>query len=804
MPTPRLQRIKETYVPKYFSGDGFIKPIHLSVLRNRYYTESWKETEGEPISIRRAKAFVHWLDHMPIFIRPDELIVGFYADDPHVLDWGLEVYEPGIFAEYIKAGYAKKDEIDEWDDLIKYWEKRNLNTVFKSLITEEEDNLSKVSFRVMEVRPTQYTSRTQPDHDLYMEVGVRGIIKRLNDRLQELEAERSTSRGGREAIDTALKLNDVKAMIVAAEGFLRWTNRYSLLAIKMAGEEQDPSRKEELKRISEICAHVPGNPARTFWEALQSHWFSFLAYNIIELLCHGTSLRLDQIFWPFYRKDVLVEHRLERGKALELMENLLLHVDELGRPLSLHRRKALQGSNYLATYTIGGVHPKTGEDACNELTILILDAIDDLKLNHPDFKFRWHQKVDPKVWRRVVEVVRSGLGHPSIKNDPIVIAGLMNHYGFTLEEARSWAVVGCISPAPTIHWGRYRRDAWSIRVAKILELTLFNGLDPIPYEDGKLKEIGPKTGDVTQFTTFDQLFEAFRMQIASALQKSAHIKVMADYANSTVLKRPFASCLFHRSLDSSRDIMDCPEKGMPWVNDPGKIDAIDSLIGLKKLVFEEKRYGMAEVLDALRKNWEDHEEMRRAFVNAPKFGNDDDFADEVAVQVFDMIADEMSKVRDITGASPMPSGLVVTNMFLLAPYTGALPNGRKLGDPLADGGINPCPGYERKGPMSAVLSAAKIDSLRQKANIFNQKFSPSSVEGENGLRKLQNYIETAMHLGLDMIQFNVVDAATLRAAQSNPGKYPDLVVRVSGYNARFVELDRFVQESIISRAEHGL
>ncbi len=215
-------------------------------------------------------------------------------------------------------------------------------------------------------------------------------------------------------------------------------------------------------------------------------------------------------------------------------------------------------------------------------------------------------------------------------------------------------------------------------------------------------------------------------------------------------------------------------------------------------------YTMEEVLKALRADWEGYEEMRQEFINAPKYGNDDDYADEIAKWTYSMIAEEATKVKDVNGASPMPSGLVVSRMFQLAPHTGALPNGRKLGDPLADGGISPHAGYDRSGPMAAILSASKIDSRRQKANIFNQKLTPASVAGEDGLRKFQNYIETAMHLGLDMIQFNIVDAATLRAAQEHPEEYANLVVRISGYNARFVELNKFVQDSVIERTEHAL
>jgi len=799
MATARIKEIEEYHVPKYFSGDRFIKPLYLSILRTRIYTEVWKETEGEPIGIRRAKAFKRYLEQVPIFIRPHALLVGFYSEAPDAFQYCVEAADPKIIEEYIKAGYVREEDVDEWREYQEYWSKRNLNAVISNFLTEEEERVSSANQHYMECRPTRHTSRTMPDNDLVLEVGLNKRLETVRQKLDRLYKEKEECTDGPKGIETCLKINDLRAMLIAGEAFLHWLDRYSELAEKMAEDEKEPQRKEELVQISEICSWVPANPPRNFWEAIQSHWITMMGYHMIEHACHGTAYRLDQIFWPFYEKEVLIDKTLPREKALELMENYLLLVDELGQPLGTEFRRLNQGVNFLATFTIGGVKPDDGSDACNELTILILDAMDDLRLSHPDSKFKWHPKVNPKVWRRVVEVVRSGLGQPSIKNDNVTIAGLMNHYGFTLEEARSWAVIGCTSPGVTLHWGTVRRDAISLNVAKFLELALEDGWDNVFK-----KQVGPKTGDAAGFTSFEEVFEAYRKQIAWAIRKAQHVKNVGEYCNKTLLKRPFASLFFHRALDAERDIMDAPNKGQAWCNVPGRVDVVDSLISLKKLVFEDKKYTMEEVLKALRADWEGYEEMRRDFINAPKFGNDDDFADEVAKQTYAMMADEFNKVTDLDGASPMPFGIVVTWMFLLAPFVGALPNGRKLGDPLGDGGISPHGGYDRNGPMAAILSASKIDALKQKANIFNQKLTPSSVEGEAGLRKFQNYIETAMNLGLEMIQFNVVDSAMLREAQKHPEQYQNLVIRVSGYNAHFVDLAKFVQDAVIERTEHAL
>lgn len=797
--TERVLALKENRVPKHFSREGYVKPVYLSILRSRIITKVWNETEGEPMSIRKAKFMSEYLDAVPIFIRPHELIVGFYAEDPHALPSCIEATDPGLIRRLIADGTVKQEDVEEWNEILDYWHKHGLHNMLSRRLTKEELKIAQAEHTYMEVLPTEYTSRAQPEYESVLEHGLNGILSMLHDKLEELHREREECTGGKEAVEITDKINDVTAMIISTEAVIRWANRYSELAIKMSEEEADPTRKRELQEIAEICKWVPANPPRTFWEAVQSHWFLFLACHIIEHLSHGTSLRLDQLFWPWYRNDVITKGTITRQFALEIMEDFLLKIDELGRPLPLVWRKSLQGNNFLATYTIGGTNPVDGSDACNELTLLILDALDDLRINHPDFKFRWHPKVDPRVFRRVLEVIRNGLGQPSIKNEAIAIDTLIHHYGFSLEEARSWAVVGCISPAPTINWGRCRRDAWTIFPAKILELTLFNGINPTTGE-----EIGLKTGDASTFQTFEELFDAFRRQFAWAMRTSARIKSIAEDCNAKLCKRPFLSALFRRSREACRDIMDTPEKGMPWVNDPGIVDTCDSLISLKKLVFDDKKYTMQQVLEALRNNWVGYEEMRQEFINAPKFGNNDDYADSAAKATYDMVAEEMAKVKDINGASPMPSGLIITWMFSTADKLGALPNGRRRGDPLADAGISPHAGYDRNGPMAAILSAAKIDHRKQKANIFNQKLTPACLEGEAGIKKFRDYVVTALNLGLDMIQFNVVDAETLRAAQVHPEQYRDLVVRVSGYNARFVELDKFVQDAIIERTQHSL
>jgi Pyruvate-formate lyase len=798
MPSPRVKRFMEEHVTKVFCKDGYVNDVYLSILRSRVMTEVWKETEGEWNTLRKAKAIAKYLDTMPLFIRPDDTIVGFYAEDPHALPISIEASSTLLLRSMIMSDMVKPEEKEEFMGYADYWEKRNMNYQIRALLTTEEIEYGRSDRGYGEFAGDDYTSRAQAEYELVLENGIEGILNRLKKKYAEVMEARETETSGPKNIELNKQRLDIEAMIMSAEAIIRFANRYSELAKDMAEKEKDSARKKELLEISERCSYVPRYPARNFKDAVQSYWLCFQVVHMIEYLSHGTSQRLDQTFVKWYNKSVLKEKSLSRDEALEVMEELLLKLDEMGRPLPELQRKILQGTNFMATYTIGGQNID-GTDACNETTLLILDALADMRISHPDFKFRWHPDVDEKIYSRALEVLSLGIGQPSIKNDNVVIKGLMEHFGYTLEEARSWAVVGCISPAPTLNWGRARRDAWSVAPAKLLELTFFNGIDPLTGFD-----FGLHTGNPTNFKTFDEFFDAYTKQFALVMRRTARVKSISTEVENSICKRPCLSLFFERSLEEGRDIMDATDRSMPWVNVPGIVDSVDSLVGLKYLVYDNKKYTMDQVCTALKANWEGYEEMRQDFVNAPKYGNNDDYADEIAIKLYTMVADEMSKVTDAHGQSPMSSGLIVTFMFALAPRTGALTNGRKKGDSLADGGISPAAGMDKKGPMNAVLSAAKIDATKQKANIFNQKLTPNCIQGSAGHKKFQDYVTSIMDLGLDMVQFNFINKDTLLAAKAHPEKHKDLVVRISGYNAKFVELDEFVQDAVISRTQHAI
>lgn len=494
-----------------------------------------------------------------------------------------------MLSSMIESGLVKPDEKKEFSEYIKYWQKRGVGYQVSALLTPEEREYGKVERAYGEFIGANYTSRAQAEYDLVLENGLEGILDRLNRKYNRVIAAREVETSGPRNILLNKQRLDIQAMMMSAKAIIHFANRYSELARDMAEREDDPIRHEELLEIAERCHYVPAHPARGFKDAIQSYWLCFQVVHMIEYLSHGTSQRLDQTFIKWYRKSVVEEKSLSREDALATMEELLIKIDEMGRPLPTLYRRTLQGTNFMATFTIGGQNID-GTDACNETTSLILDSLADLRISHPDFKFRWHPNVNKEVFSRVLEVISLGIGQPSIKNDDVVIKGLMEHYGYTLEEARSWAVVGCVSPAPTLHWGRARRDAWSVNTTKVLELTFFNGVDPLTGYD-----FGLHTGEAKDFRTIDDFFKAFTSQFSLLMRRTARVKAISMEVENAICKRPCLSLFFERSLESGRDIMDTFDKSMPWVNDPGIVDTVDSLVGLKYLVYDKKKYSMSDV-----------------------------------------------------------------------------------------------------------------------------------------------------------------------------------------------------------------
>ncbi|ATW25406.1 glycyl radical protein [Candidatus Formimonas warabiya] len=794
----RTKKLRESYISKSFLSDKFKENVTVDVEKARYYTESWKETEGLPTVLRRARALENILEKCTVLIKEHELLVGYPGNDPAAIMYSPERPRE-IIIELDQHGHVPKEVRDEAIEIADYWKGKTPQDMMSRYFTKEEMDILNTKM-VIWALGADYTQRAMPDHDYIFAHGLNGIIAKVEAELKKVNEEMVQVENLVRVPELAQKKDFFEAVAITMKAVIRWANRYANLASYLASIETDANRKLELERIAEVCAHVPAHPPRTFQEAVQAHWFIWMLTHFYDHECHGASERIDQIIWPAYRQDVIEEKNITREEAQELIECLWIKITECGRLLPSSTRQSHQGTNMVNAYTVGGQNAD-GSDACNELTLTILDATISIRLNQPSLAFRYHQNVSQEAVKKALEVVKTGSGFPSFKNDDTAIAHLMD-MGYTLEEARNWALIGCMSPGVCGDWGRTRRNAWHITPTKCLEAALNNGYD-LMFS----KKVGPETGTAGQFRTYEEFREAFNEQVRYALNLGMRMHNISLWLQGEYFPRPLLSGLFERALKQGHDLMSTGDKSVPWINLlGGAVDTVDSLAAIKKLVFEEKLISLPELVKVLKNNWAGQEELRQKFINdVPKWGNDDDYVDLIGVNdLYNFMADEMNKLKDIWGTSPKPLSQAVSGVWSQGKKTAALPCGRMAGEPLADGGVSPYSGCDKKGPTAVLKSVSKIDHKRQKASLLNQRLSPESLEGEKGVEHFLAYMKSWYDLGIDHVQFNVTDSKTLRAAQREPHKYSDVMVRVAGYSAFFVELDQGCQDSIIARSVHSI
>ncbi|MDY6844071.1 MAG: pyruvate formate lyase family protein, partial [Thermodesulfobacteriota bacterium] len=636
-----------------------------------------------------------------------------------------------------------------------------------------------------------------PQLDWMFGIGFNGMIKSIDERIAEANEKlhKSITDGG-EQVTYIPKLETWTAMKICLEATIRYAKRYSVLA-KIVAEhfEPDPIRKQELLRISETCEKVPENPPEHLWEAIQFEHFVQIAYRL-EWHNIAWSSRYDYHLWPYYKKDVIDEKNITREDAIEYCADWLLRGFEHGKCLSRGGREALQGTPGPYVWTLGGVD-EDGSDACNDLTDCFLEAAVLTRVCDPTLAFRYHPKVRTQTLRKVFECIRHGLGYPSIRNDTVLIPNIIQWFGHPIREARRWVHQACMAPAPDTKWGappiRYPHAA---NVGSLpLQWALHNGFDPVIN-----MQVGIRTGDPTKFETFEEFYNAYFEQVKDHYLISTRGENICRYVQATEYPRPMASALFERCIETGENCDLCKERSSPWFTIFAGGDVGDALAAVKKLVFDEKKYTMTQLMEALKANWEGYEDMRLEFVRAPKWGNDDDYVDDIWVKIMNDYGDLARSVKDYCG-QPWPALPESVAIHLTASTrVAALPNGRRLGDPMYDGGCSPGPGLDKKGPTAVLRSVAKMDHVgSMRGNLLNQRLSPTQLAGEKGFELWRNYIMTWHDLGLNHVQFNMVDNETLRAAQKEPEKYTELMVRIAGYSAHFVEMNRKTQDSIIAR-----
>jgi len=591
------------------------------------------------------------------------------------------------------------------------------------------------------------------------------------------------------------KQEQLKAMAICADAIIRFAERHAEKARELAAQERDPRRKQELERIAEVCSWVPAHAPRDFWEALQYYWFVHLGVttelNPWDSFCPG---HLDQHLYLFYKRG-LEEGTLTREGAEELLQCFWIKFNNQPAPPKVGVTAAESGTyTDFAQINLGGLTPD-GSDAVNELTYLILDVIEEMRLLQPSSSIQVSKKNPDRFIKRAARIIRTGFGQPSVFNADLVVQELIRQ-GKSIADARQGGTSGCVET------GAFGKENYNLtgyfNLPKVLEITLHNGVDP---RTGR--RLGLETGDPTQFETFEELFAAFERQLNYFVDIKIRGNAVIERLYARYMPAPFLSLLIDDCIARGRDYHDGGARyNTSYIQGVGLGTITDALTAIKYHVFDQKTLTMEELLAVLRDDFQGHERVRQMLLNrTPKYGNDDDYADSVMVRVFNAYFDAIDGRPNTRGGTYHINLLPTTCHVYFGSVTGATPDGRKAWTPLSEG-ISPVQGADRRGPTAVLRSVAKMDHVRTGGTLLNQKFTPQLLKDEAGLDGLVRLIRTYFKLDGHHVQFNVVDAATLRAAQEHPEQYRDLIVRVAGYSDYFCDLSKALQDEIIARTEH--
>jgi pyruvate formate-lyase/glycerol dehydratase family glycyl radical enzyme len=769
----------------------------ISLERAKLLTASWKETEGLPIPIRRARAFEKIATEIPIFIDDDQLLAGNYGSRPMAAEWRCEVTVEWVlkrFESEIGVMKIKEEDIPVMKEIAEYWKDKAIDSCFFRYIGPEEEqryrNLDYLGSLVRHLYQESLHGQgwCVPDYPKVIRKGLLGILAEVEEEIKTTSFVDEASRDKRIFLE---------ALTIVIKAAIQYAKRHALLGRKLAITATG-KRRSELKKMEEICEWVPANPARTFWEALQTLWFCHL-FIFLDTKESGVSPgRVDQYLYPYYKKDV-EEGRTTRDEAIELLELLRCHYSSFRAMMeSSLQEKGIGEANWF-NCILGGQTPD-GKDATNEMSYLWIEAAMRTRSPHPTLSIRVHENTNSDLAMKAAGLSALGLGYPAWFGDRTTIPFLVNQ-GVPLEEARDYAIAGCtiscvpgkMSPA-RVFFGN---------IAKMFEFALYNGIDP--RTGGQL---GPQTGKFEDFMSYDEFYEAYRKQVRHALQEAVADHNKARLFHPTILPELITSLFFDdcikRGLPSNGG--GCRyQQGMWYLLPSGPIDVADSLAAIKKCVYEDGQVTKKQLMDALAANFEgeEYQKVRQILLAAPKYGNDDDYVDFIARDVYAMLDEELAKLSGPYGTKYVDAPHSVSSHGNMGKKVGALPSGRLAWISLADGNMSPSQGMDKKGPTAVIRSAGKIDQIPMQGSLLNMKFLPSAFRTREDLKKLVALIKTYLvTLGGKHIQFNVVDKATLLDAQANPKKYLSLVVRVAGYSALWIELNRVVQDEIIARTEH--
>ncbi len=767
----------------------------ISPERAQLLTEFYKSGSPEKYSVpvTRALALQYILENKKITIAEGELIVGERGPVakatptyPELCIHSLQDLK--ILNDREKISFSSDPETREQFEkvIIPYWTGKSVREkIFSEVDQEWKDAYQAGIF-------TEFMEQRAPGHTVLDDKIYR---KGFLDFISEIDAETAKLDflNDLEAFD---KREQLRAMKISAEALIRFAERYAGEAERLAGKEKNSTRKKELQIIADICRHVPAHKPRHFWDALQYYWFVHL--GVITELNTWDSFnpgRLDQHLFPFYQAG-MADGSLSKEKVLELLQAFWIKFNNQPAPPKVG--VTAQESN---TYTdfclinVGGVKPD-GSDAVNDLSYVILDVIEEMRLLQPSSMVQISKKNPDRFIKRALKIVKTGFGQPSIFNTDAIIQELIRQ-GKTMSDARSGGTSGCVES------GAFGKESYILtgyfNLPKILEITLNNGIDS---RSGK--KIGLETGDSDNFPTFEDLFEAYRKQLEYFIDIKIRGNRIIERIYAKYMPAPFMSLLIDDCIKQGKDYNSGGARyNTSYIQGVGLGTLTDSLAALKYHVFDHKNVSMAAFRTILKNNFADAVDFHTTLLNnTPKYGNDTDYADELLKKIFEAFFHAVDGRRNTKGGHYRINLLPTTSHVYFGSVIGATPDGRKAREPLSEG-ISPVQGADRNGPTAVLKSAAKIDHLRTGGTLLNQKFTPQLLAEEEGLQKLVYLIRSYFKMDGHHIQFNVVTADTLRKAQKNPEKYQDLIVRVAGYSDYFVDLTAELQNEIIGRTEQG-
>ena len=784
--TPRIKKLRE---------ESLNAINRISAERALLITDFYKNhiAFGETVPVQRAKAFNHIMAHKEICINPGELIAGERGPAPKATPTYPEITVHSINdLDILNAREKVWFRVDEdtrnayRDNIIPFWKGRSNRDRIMNAMPEEWHNAYDAGIF------TEFMEQRAPGHTV---AGDKIYKKGMLDILKDIEMA-SVKLDFLNDPKAFAKSEEMKAMRITAETIIMYALRHAAKLENLAESDTNPDRRYELLKMAQICRNVPANAPKTFHEALQYYWFVHL--GVVTELNPWDSFnpgRLDQHLYPFYQREIEAG-TLTRESAIEILQSFWIKFNNHPAPPKVGIT-ALESNTYtdFALINLGGVKPD-GSDAVNELSYIILDVIEEMRLLQPSSMVQISKKNPDRFIDRAVKITKTGFGQPSIFNTDAIVQELVRQ-GKDIVDARNGGASGCVES------GAFGTESYILtgyfNLPKILEITLHNGVDP---RTGKL--IGLRTGTPGELSSYAILIEAFRKQV----NHFAEIKVRGSNNIESIFMEhvptPFLSLIIDDCVANGTDYINGGARyNTNYIQGVGVGTVTDSLTALKLHVYEEKSIELSEFIGALKSNFDEFETLRYALVyKTPKYGNDDDRADLQLRDVFEIYYDAVNGRRSPRGATYRINLLPTTCHVYFGSVMQASPDGRKAGLPVSEG-ISPVQGADTNGPTSVIKSAAKIDHLRTGGTLLNQKFSPSFFRTDEDIRKVSQLVRSYFRMDGHHIQFNVVNAETLREAQKHPEKFRDLIVRVAGYSDYFNDLGYDLQEEIIKRTEHS-